>query len=914
MRLLSATVRAYRLHRETTVVFDPSRTLIGGPNETGKSTFAEAVHRALFLKARGNTAEHRAMKSTLHLGTPEVELFFECGGGPYQLKKRFGSSGDTTLTPPQGTALTGEAAEAELARLLGVESGASGKTAVAQWSHLWVWQGQSAGDPTPHATSQKDGLLQRLQTLGGAAAMQSERDSRTAAAAAAARDACFSATGKLKASSPLALAEAEAAEAGALEEAARTRAASLQESVQAFTRAESELVRLAADLMAVSAQHDGAVRQDALICQHRGEEAVQAHADAAAQARLLAMEQHEAQLAGIRQELSTLEAELVPLDAATAALTAQSGAAREAAAAASQAFEAAGDAATNARQQHDLAQAWIQQHETGSRLAVLKERAAEAAAHQAETGKLQIAIAALPPVDGPALAILQKCDAAQHAAAAALTAMAAGVELLDAGGPVLLSGESMAAGESRILTEAAVLELGTRYRLRIRPGGGTSLAGAREKEHLARQQFQAALEKSGVRSVEEAAAASLRRADLTSGLMAGQAALKSLQADSLPAALAEAKAACAAAAADTARRVAALASSRAGESPTGPPSAAAGPAGGAEALPTMEAARAALAGAALRLSGAEAGTARTKALREAALRSAAGLAAALASHSDSLRQRHTRHTGLLAQQDYFLTTHGDDATRTAALQTARQQRAASAATLAWTRQTLHDLQPEQTARTLDRLKRSTEQLHQQRSDAGTRLAVAADQLRSDGSQDPAVTLALATARAATAADTLQRLRRQAEARRLLHDLFTAEQQALADCFTRPLADAISGYLECLFGQGARATVALEDHEFTGLKLERPHHPGGAIAFDDLSGGTREQTAAAVRLAMAEVLAPAHHGCLPVIFDDAFAHSDATRLQQLQSMLDLAATRGLQIILLTCAPADYAALGAAPVAF
>ena len=46
-----------------------------------------------------------------------------------------------------------------------------------------------------------------------------------------------------------------------------------------------------------------------------------------------------------------------------------------------------------------------------------------------------------------------------------------------------------------------------------------------------------------------------------------------------------------------------------------------------------------------------------------------------------------------------------------------------------------------------------------------------------------------------------------------------------------------------------------------------------------------------------------------LFDDAFAYSDPERVNQLQRMLDLAATRGLQIIVLTCNPADYAALGA-----
>jgi hypothetical protein len=65
--------------------------------------------------------------------------------------------------------------------------------------------------------------------------------------------------------------------------------------------------------------------------------------------------------------------------------------------------------------------------------------------------------------------------------------------------------------------------------------------------------------------------------------------------------------------------------------------------------------------------------------------------------------------------------------------------------------------------------------------------------------------------------------------------------------------------------------------------------------------------------MAEVLAGDHGGCLPVVFDDAFAYSDPERVNQLQRMLDLAATRGLQVIVLTCNPSDYVALGAKAVA-
>jgi hypothetical protein len=103
-------------------------------------------------------------------------------------------------------------------------------------------------------------------------------------------------------------------------------------------------------------------------------------------------------------------------------------------------------------------------------------------------------------------------------------------------------------------------------------------------------------------------------------------------------------------------------------------------------------------------------------------------------------------------------------------------------------------------------------------------------------------------------------------------------------------------------------------------LIRPDGALGACDFETLSGGTCEQVAAAVRLAMAELLAQAHDGSLPVVFDDAFGYADPERVRALQRMLELGASRGLQIIALTCNAADYAGfatkeitLGSAPAA-
>ncbi len=889
MRLLSATVSNYRIHKDLKVTFDPHRTLIGGLNETGKSTLAEALHRVLFLRAKGNTSEHRAMVSTLHQGHPEVSLSFEGQGIVWQLTKRFGSSGTTTLTATGRPTLTGEAAETELARVLGVGCGLSGKDARGQWAHLWIWQHQSAEDPTEHANQQKDQLLHRLQTMGGAAAMQSAHDTLTAMRVAERHEEIFTSQGKPKASSDLAKAGAAASAALEAEAAAAARVKTMETEAATWLDAGSELTRLARDLVQLRQQLAEAGRQQILIRQQQEEAARQAQADLAAAAALQDLEQRESVLTGMRQELAALETELAPQHAGATVLSTASAEAQSALSAATRSFEQASEAAQQARHHQDLAQAWLAGHDTGAALERLTSRAAAVAAHRVNLAKVNQELAALPAMDTAALARLEKLAAAVQSATASLTAMAAGIEVLAAAGPVSLAGEPLPPGSQRILTDEAELSLGTDYQIRIRPGGGTSLAGAREAQRLAREQFDAALTKGGVVSLEEAAATAARRTGLLARQGVEAASLSSLQAESLPRELEAAGGARTAAMAEVARRAAAF--------PELVP-----PASAEEAREVLTAMKAALAVA-------EREVARTRTLREAAAGHAAKSAAALQQHEASLMERLNRRTGLQAKLDYLIETHGDDAARASALAVAKEHRQTAAAVLAATRKVLDDLQPELNGRTLQRLQQSLEMAAAQQAAAETRRAVAEDKLRSDGSTDPAAELALARARVATAEDHLLRLTRHASAIQLLHQTFAAEQQAMADRFTAPLADRISGYLECIYGPGARAVVQFEKQAFAGLHLHRPQRDSGSLAFEILSGGTREQTAAAVRLAMAEVLAAGHDGTLPVLFDDAFTHSDPARLASLQNMLYLAAERGLQILLLTCNPGDYAGLGA-----
>jgi DNA repair exonuclease SbcCD ATPase subunit len=225
-----------------------------------------------------------------------------------------------------------------------------------------------------------------------------------------------------------------------------------------------------------------------------------------------------------------------------------------------------------------------------------------------------------------------------------------------------------------------------------------------------------------------------------------------------------------------------------------------------------------------------------------------------------------------------------------------------------TRQSLIALQPDLLEGDQRRVQRAMEQNASAKSEAEQNRAAARAHLQRDGVSDPQADLAFARSKAQFAKDHRVSLERKAAAISMLHGLFKEEHRALAEQFTAPLAEKITGYLKCLFGADARASVILEDNQFTKVRLMRGSPPT-SFDFEGLSGGTCEQLAAAVRLAIAEVLAESHGGSLPIVFDDAFAYSDPERVRVLQRMLDRGAAQGLQIIIVTCNPLDYAALGA-----
>ena len=198
-------------------------------------------------------------------------------------------------------------------------------------------------------------------------------------------------------------------------------------------------------------------------------------------------------------------------------------------------------------------------------------------------------------------------------------------------------------GQSQVVTEQTEIAVGESLRLRISPGGGTSLQEARSQAQESRRELREVLDELGIASVPDAAEALARRKDLSGKIENAEAALEGLDAANLPEALADAREASVAAMAEVERRTAQVADIN---------------------LPTTAAdTKQWLAAEERAVEQAESGEAQAKILRDAAVKSLASTEKALSEHRQAIDQQNTELTGLNAQLHLLIQTHGEDVAR-----------------------------------------------------------------------------------------------------------------------------------------------------------------------------------------------------------------------------------------------------------
>jgi chromosome segregation ATPase len=494
-------------------------------------------------------------------------------------------------------------------------------------------------------------------------------------------------------------------------------------------------------------------------------------------------------------------------------------------------------------------------------------------------------LAALPSLSKKQLSKIRQLEQTLRDARTRQQAMAAGLKLLKADQPVRLDGQPLQVGAEQRLSTVFQLEVGDGVVLEIAPGGGEALGDLQRTITLAAESLTAELSPLGVATVEAAADLLEQRTALEqqqaalSNAATSDAARVQQQRDQLQQRQNELQielqglSAVRSALEAEAALPTALAELQAFEQ---------------QISRTLHHTRTAARAAEQEL---EATRSELQRLQQQRLSEAGQLQVVCA----ELEDRQKRLTTLISQQ-------GDREAQVAALATLSQQ-------LQQAEQALKTLEVERAALGHSDAEREQQQLQTTIDAMSQRIAQLLDQrgaakqrCDSISSEDPFAAVEQAGLQLETAEVEHQQLLRVIDAHKLLKDAFDEAQADLSSRYSDPLASAIGDYLRPLVPDGQVARLDYDQNKgFQGLQLRRGQD---FYAFDTLSGGMREQLAAALRLSMADVLKGAHDGCLPLVFDDAFTNSDPERIDLVKRMLGTAVDRGLQVILLTCDPAAY----------
>ena len=709
MRLISLTVRNYRIHKDLTIDFDPSRTLIGGPNETGKSTLAEAMHRALFFRHRSGGDVQRSMKSDVHNGHPEVKLVFEADGATWTLEKRFsGPSGTARLSSSHGLTLQGDAAEERLGQLTGHPGGAAttAKQLASHWAHLWVWQGTSGDNAADHAATLRDDLVQRLQDQGLAAVMQSEKDERAQAKIGGIHEDIFTRSGAVKTRSRLDLSTK------ALDEAqeALTRAANQKQSLQEAATEQESATQILNESQAVlpeqrellNAANASIEKANKLRARQENERLV---LNTATQTREQ-IAKADRQIRELHARAKAAEDALIPAEAKLRILADQEKSARSTAETAAAKYRSASDSVRLARQHHDLAAACVDRYEKETTHQSLTARDADVSKINQDLAADRKALAKLPAISPDQHESLRRLDSQLGQAESALAAIATGIELISTDQVVQLNGQPLEAGKPHIVTETTELTLGS-TRLRVQPGGGNNLANARRKLDQLRQELADKLDQLSVSDFAKATEVLAERQAIEQRIANTESRLRDLGARELPKALTSAKDALDAATAEVERRHAAMSAGQAPELPT-----------------SAEAARTSLTQARNSLQEHESSEQSLLADADATRNAHQKKLTTLQSENDALETSRRNLADLQSSARALEQNHGDETARADALKIATEAEATAKAAFDTTTAAIAELDPESLQNTVTRLTRVIAREEEKQRDARTRIAVA----------------------------------------------------------------------------------------------------------------------------------------------------------------------------------------------
>ncbi|QNI85399.1 AAA domain protein [Synechococcus sp. PROS-7-1] len=877
MRLIRCRLESVRRHRELEVAFAPGLTLIGGGNETGKSSLVEAMHRTLFVRATATGAAVRDLRSAMHAGHPQIELDFEADGHHWSLQKSFSGAGGTCRLSRMGNpALLGAEAEDRLASLLGVEeiigSRQVNRILPSRWAHLWVMQGLAGRNLLELDGSHYDlnGLIAALENQASES-LQSPLDQHIHDQLEVLVSSSFTSRG-VKQQSELWKRRQE------LQQAEQRH----QDACQQLEIYESACEELDRNEQALRDLESGTVPE--LRQQRRRLTSL-----VDLQRSLVPLIQEEQQLKQQLNNLKTLDAETEStgrsiqvhrhdLERAVVQATQQS----------EQLKTRQASLNTLEEQRHALEErghALRRQQELRTletRIRDHQQRDDLRAHLQSQQASLQNKLDAAPAKTKEALSALQRLQERLRELEIRLNSMASSIHLEAADQEVVLDGDALLQGQTLQRSGAFRLQVGAGVMVQVIPGEGTGLASlTTERSHL-QAEFDEGLRQWGASSLDEAREQLLQQQQLTQELALLKARLQQLD-QQRPAQV-----------------------------------------DGNESLETL---RQKLSALQLDLESEVVITvdstaldqelldcrATYKSVQEQTRALRAGLDAlernlsAVQSERQELRvtveRLEAQQLQRRQQRQAFVETHGESAQIQRRLDALKEtSRVQQAKLLALTAEAGLERMAD-AERQLASLEQQEHNLSRRREDLNREQGGLLERCDRLGRSDLHALVEETSAAMDLAIRAEQQETLVAEARQLLLRRFQEARRDLSRRYSMPLRQSINRFMAPLLLE-ASDDCELNVDPTEGLNALRLQRSGRSFDFAQLSGGMKEQFNAALRLAIADTLRSSHDGCLPLVFDDAFTNTDPKRLVSVLAMLRQAVDLGLQVVVLSCDPDPY----------
>lgn len=212
---------------------------------------------------------------------------------------------------------------------------------------------------------------------------------------------------------------------------------------------------------------------------------------------------------------------------------------------------------------------------------------------------------------------------------------------------------------------------------------------------------------------------------------------------------------------------------------------------------------------------------------------------------------------------------------------------------------LAGMAPDAVAAELDEASRVADQLTARHDTVGEELRDVAARLKVYGSEGRKGRLDDALADREHAAAEHSRLRRRSGAADLLRSVMGRHRDAARERYVEPFRCEVERLGRIVFGPDFAVEIDAT------LRILSRTVDGCTVPYESLSGGAKEQLGIVARLAGAALVAK--EDGVPVVIDDALGFTDADRLQRMGEVFDAVGGDG-QVIVLTCSPERYAAVG------